>query len=54
MLCVIKYFTKSRSFKMAPFKSLGTVFYLHFVATMAVSSAVCEIFSVKEWSDLET
>ena len=38
---------------MAPFKSLGTVFYLHFVATMAVSSAVCEIFSVKEWCDLE-
>jgi len=33
-------------------KSLGTVSYLHFVATMAVSLDVCEIFSVKEWPEL--
>ena len=35
------------------FKSLGTVFYLLSIVTMAVSVAVCEIFSVKEWCDLE-
>jgi len=32
---------------------LGTVSYLHFVATMAVSLAVYEIFSVKVRRDLE-
>jgi len=37
-----------------PFKSLGTVSYSPFIVTMAVSVAVCEIFSVKEWCDLET
>jgi len=31
---------------MAPFEGLGTVFYSHFIATMAVFLAVCEIFSV--------
>ena len=36
-----------------PFKSLGAVFYSFSVVTMAVSVAVCEIFSVKEWCDLE-
>ena len=38
-----------------PFESLGAVSYwpsIH-VVTMAVSVAVCEIFSVKEWCDLE-
>ena len=38
---------------MVPFKSLGTVFYSPSIVTMAVSVAVCEIFSVKEWHDLE-
>jgi len=38
---------------MAPFESLGMVSYLHFVGTMAVYIAVCEIFSVKEWRDIE-
>ena len=39
----------SRSFKMVPFEaSLGTVSYSPFIVTMAVSVAVCEIFSVKE------
>jgi len=34
-----------------PFKRLGTVSYSPSIVTMAV--AVCEIFSVKEWCDLE-
>jgi len=36
-----------------PFESLGAVSYSLSVVTMAVSVAVCEIFSVKEWCDLE-
>ena len=35
------------------FKRLGAVSYMPSVITMAVSVAVCEIFSVKEWCDLE-
>ena len=38
---------------MVTFESLGTVSYLPSIVTMAVSVAVCEIFSVKEWCDLE-
>jgi len=36
------------------FKSLGAVSYLPSIVTTAVSVAVCEIFSVKKWCDLET
>ena len=36
-----------------PFKSLGTVSYSPPMVTMAVSVAICEIFSVKEWCDLQ-
>jgi len=36
-----------------PFKSLGAVSYSPSIVTMAVSVAVCEIFSIKEWRDLE-
>jgi len=36
-----------------PFKRLGAVSYLPSIVIMAVSVAVCEIFSVKEWCDLE-
>jgi len=38
---------------MLSFESLGTVSYSSSVVTMAVSLAVSEIFSVKEWPDLE-
>jgi len=43
----------SRSFKLVPFESLDTVSYSSFIVTMAVSVAICDIFSVKEWCDLE-
>jgi len=43
----------SKSLKLVPFKSLGTVSYSPSIVTMAVSVAVCEIFSVKECYDLE-
>ena len=36
-----------------PFESLGAVAYSTSIVTMAVSVAVCELFSVKEWCDLE-
>jgi len=36
-----------------PFKTLGAVSYSHSIVTMVVSVAVCEIFSVKKWCDLE-
>ena len=43
----------SRSLKLVPFKSLGAVSYLPSIVTLAVSVAVCEIFSSNEWCDLE-
>ena len=38
---------------MVPFESLVAVSYSPSIVTMAVSVAVCEIFSIKEWCDLE-
>ena len=43
----------SRSLKIVPFESLGTVSYSPSIVTKAVSLTVCDIFSVKEWPDLE-
>ena len=42
-----------RSLKLVSFESMGTVSYSPSIVTMAVSVAVCEIFSVKDWCDLE-
>ena len=38
---------------MVLFESLDTVSYSPSIVTMAVSVAVCDIFTVKEWPDLE-
>jgi len=43
----------SRSFKVVPFESLGTVSYSSSIVTVAVSLAISEISNVKEWPDLE-
>jgi len=43
----------SRSLKLVQFESLAVVSYSPSIVTMAVSVAVCELFSVKEWRDLE-
>ena len=41
------------SLKLVPFESLGAVSYSPSVVSVAVYVAVCEIFSVKEWRDLD-
>ena len=45
----------SRSLKIVPVESLRSVSYSPSIVTvpLAVCVAVCEIFSVKEWRDLE-
>jgi len=43
----------SRSLKLVPFKNFGAVSYSPSIVTMAVSSAISQIFSVKEWPDLK-
>jgi len=42
-----------RSLKLVAFESLHAVSYSPSIVTMSVSVAVCEIFSVNEWRDLE-
>jgi len=39
--------------KLVSFESVSTISYSPSIVTMAVSVAVCEIFSVKGWRDLE-
>jgi len=41
------------SLKLVIFERLGAVSYWPSIVTVAVSVAVCEIFNVKEWRDLE-
>ena len=41
------------SLKLVPFGSLGAVSYSPSMVTVAASVAVCGIFSVKEWRDVE-
>ena len=41
------------SLKLVPFESLGAVSYSPSIVTVAVSVAVCEIFSIREWRDIE-
>ena len=43
----------SRSLKIVPFESFGMVSYSPSIVTMAVSLAILQIFSIKEWPDLE-
>ena len=38
---------------MVPFESLDTVSYSPSIVTIAVAIAISEIYSVKEWPDLE-
>jgi len=42
------------SLKLMPFESLSAVSYSPSIVTAAASVAVCEIFRVTEWCDLET
>ena len=41
------------SLKVVLFESLGTISYSPSTVTVAVSVAVCEIFTVRKWCDLE-
>ena len=55
MKCGLEMWVKghSRSLKLVQFESLSAVSYSPSIVTMALSVAGCEIFSDKEWGDLE-
>jgi len=50
---VLNGHSTSTSLKMVPFESLGTVSYSPAIATIAISLAVSETFSINYWHDLE-
>ena len=55
-IVILKYgleVTQLRSLKLVPFESLGVNSYSPTIVTMAVSVAVCVLFGIKEWCDLE-
>ena len=39
--------------KLVPFENLGAASYSPSIVTVALSVAVCEIFIIKDWCDLE-
>ena len=43
----------SKLLKLVPFQSLDAVSYSPSIVTMGVSVAVCEVFSINGWRDLE-
>jgi len=43
----------SKLLKFVPFQSLDAVSYSPSIVTMGVSVAVCEVFSINGWRDLE-
>jgi len=51
--CGLQLTGHSRSLKVVPYESLGTVSCSPSIVTMAVSLAILQIFSIKEWPDLE-
>ena len=52
--CTNISFVNDKSLKVVTFESLSTVSYSPSMVTMAVSLVILEIFSVKEWPDLES
>jgi len=47
------YHIKWYHLKVVPFESVGMVSYSSSIVTMAVSLAISQIFSIKEWPDVE-
>jgi len=51
--CGLEVTQASRSLKMVPLESFGTVSYSPSTVPMVLSVSISEIFSVEEWPDLE-